>query len=278
MGLRAGERISVRDLLYGLILRSGNDAAHDLALAAAGSQAAFVAADEPPRRRSRPRRHPLREPDRPRPARQLLQRRRPGDAEPGACCGCRPSPRSPTAARRCCAACGRRGGSRLSTTCSGWRPGSPASRPATPSTPATSSSASGRRKGVELISVAIGAPTDEARYTRQPGAARIRASRSTASGGRSTRARTSPIRRSATRAASCRCGPRARSASACAAASGSRSRSARPARSRGRSGAEPSSGPQPCLRRRPPGRRGAAAGRPHDRRGEHLRPRPRLRR
>lgn len=38
----AGERISVRDLLYGLILRSGNDSAHDLALAAAGSEDAFV--------------------------------------------------------------------------------------------------------------------------------------------------------------------------------------------------------------------------------------------
>jgi len=41
--VRPGQRISVRDLLYGLILRSGNDAAHDLALAAAGSQARFVA-------------------------------------------------------------------------------------------------------------------------------------------------------------------------------------------------------------------------------------------
>jgi len=40
--LRPGERISVRDLLYGLILRSGNDAAYDLALAAAGSEDAFV--------------------------------------------------------------------------------------------------------------------------------------------------------------------------------------------------------------------------------------------
>lgn len=40
--LRAGERVSVRDLLYGLILRSGNDAAYDLALAAAGSEDAFV--------------------------------------------------------------------------------------------------------------------------------------------------------------------------------------------------------------------------------------------
>jgi len=43
MGLRAGQRISVRDLLYGLILRSGNDAAHTLAVAAAGSQQRFVA-------------------------------------------------------------------------------------------------------------------------------------------------------------------------------------------------------------------------------------------
>jgi serine-type D-Ala-D-Ala carboxypeptidase (penicillin-binding protein 5/6) len=40
--LDPGERVSVRDLLYGLILRSGNDAAYDLALAAAGSEPAFV--------------------------------------------------------------------------------------------------------------------------------------------------------------------------------------------------------------------------------------------
>jgi D-alanyl-D-alanine carboxypeptidase (penicillin-binding protein 5/6) len=43
MGLRAGQRISVRDLLYGLILLSGNDAAHTLAVAAAGSEERFVA-------------------------------------------------------------------------------------------------------------------------------------------------------------------------------------------------------------------------------------------
>jgi D-alanyl-D-alanine carboxypeptidase (penicillin-binding protein 5/6) len=43
LGLRTGQRISVRDLLYGLILRSGNDAAYDLARAAAGSEARFVA-------------------------------------------------------------------------------------------------------------------------------------------------------------------------------------------------------------------------------------------
>jgi D-alanyl-D-alanine carboxypeptidase (penicillin-binding protein 5/6) len=42
LGLRPGQRISVRDLLYGLILRSGNDAAYDLAVAAAGSETRFV--------------------------------------------------------------------------------------------------------------------------------------------------------------------------------------------------------------------------------------------
>lgn len=42
MGLRTGERVSVRDLLYGLILLSGNDAAHTLAVAAGGSQPRFV--------------------------------------------------------------------------------------------------------------------------------------------------------------------------------------------------------------------------------------------
>jgi D-alanyl-D-alanine carboxypeptidase (penicillin-binding protein 5/6) len=43
LGMRTGQEISVRDLLYGLILRSGNDAAHTLAIAAAGSTARFVA-------------------------------------------------------------------------------------------------------------------------------------------------------------------------------------------------------------------------------------------
>jgi D-alanyl-D-alanine carboxypeptidase (penicillin-binding protein 5/6) len=43
LGLRTGQRISVRDLLYGLVLRSGNDAAYNLARAAAGSEPRFVA-------------------------------------------------------------------------------------------------------------------------------------------------------------------------------------------------------------------------------------------
>lgn len=43
LGLSEGERISVRDLLYGLVLRSGNDAAETLAVASAGSVRGFVA-------------------------------------------------------------------------------------------------------------------------------------------------------------------------------------------------------------------------------------------
>lgn len=43
MGLRAGETLSVRTLLYGLMLQSGNDAALALALCAAGETETFVA-------------------------------------------------------------------------------------------------------------------------------------------------------------------------------------------------------------------------------------------
>ncbi len=42
LGLQAGERISVENLLYGLLLGSANDAAVALAIAADGSEAAFV--------------------------------------------------------------------------------------------------------------------------------------------------------------------------------------------------------------------------------------------
>ena len=42
MGLQTGERVSVRDLLYGLLLVSGNDAAHTLAVASSGSERLFV--------------------------------------------------------------------------------------------------------------------------------------------------------------------------------------------------------------------------------------------
>jgi D-alanyl-D-alanine carboxypeptidase (penicillin-binding protein 5/6) len=42
LGLVEGERITTRDLLYGLILASGNDAANALAVASSGSVGAFV--------------------------------------------------------------------------------------------------------------------------------------------------------------------------------------------------------------------------------------------
>jgi D-alanyl-D-alanine carboxypeptidase (penicillin-binding protein 5/6) len=42
LGLRAGEKISTRDLLYGLLLPSANDAAQTLAVAVGGSEGAFV--------------------------------------------------------------------------------------------------------------------------------------------------------------------------------------------------------------------------------------------
>ncbi|HYF26151.1 MAG TPA: serine hydrolase, partial [Baekduia sp.] len=43
LGLRAGERLTVRDLLRGLLLESANDAAATLAARVAGSRKAFVA-------------------------------------------------------------------------------------------------------------------------------------------------------------------------------------------------------------------------------------------
>jgi D-alanyl-D-alanine carboxypeptidase (penicillin-binding protein 5/6) len=43
MGLLPGERLSLHDLLYGMLLPSGNDAAYTIAQAVAGSQQAFAA-------------------------------------------------------------------------------------------------------------------------------------------------------------------------------------------------------------------------------------------
>jgi D-alanyl-D-alanine carboxypeptidase (penicillin-binding protein 5/6) len=43
MGLLPGQRLSMEDLIYGLLMRSGNDAAIQIAEAVAGSEAAFVA-------------------------------------------------------------------------------------------------------------------------------------------------------------------------------------------------------------------------------------------
>lgn len=43
MGLRPGQRLSMTDLLYGLLMRSGNDAALQIAEAISGDEASFVA-------------------------------------------------------------------------------------------------------------------------------------------------------------------------------------------------------------------------------------------
>ena len=228
MGLRAGERISVRDLLYGLILRSGNDAAHDAGGRRRRLAGALRAADEPLRRGARPRRHPLRQPGRPRPARQLLQRPRPGDADPAPAAdpGLRQDRR--LAQRRPAQRPSRRGGSRRSTSCcddAPWVNGVKTGHTfGAALRPGRLGPAQGRRADLGRDRGA-----DRRRpLLRQPRTARIRLLASTGGGGRSTPARTSPIPRSATRAASCRCGPPAASPSACAAASGSASRSGRP--------------------------------------------------
>jgi len=42
LGLKKGERLTLRDLVYGLLLRSGNDAARTIARYLSGSQALFV--------------------------------------------------------------------------------------------------------------------------------------------------------------------------------------------------------------------------------------------
>ena len=53
MGLETGQKISVRDLLYGLIMLSGNDAAHTLAIEVSGnSNMAFLVLMNRPERKA----------------------------------------------------------------------------------------------------------------------------------------------------------------------------------------------------------------------------------
>ncbi len=81
LGLEAGERVSYRELVYSLILASANDGAVAVAEGVSGSVDALRPRDERRRRRSRSRRDRLREPDRARRARQLLDRDRSGRAD-----------------------------------------------------------------------------------------------------------------------------------------------------------------------------------------------------
>ena len=74
LGLDAGERIRVRDLLYALLLPSASDAAETLAVAVSGSVPALRRRHESDRPEARPERHELRKSDRARRPRQLLER------------------------------------------------------------------------------------------------------------------------------------------------------------------------------------------------------------
>ena len=81
IGLVPGERMSVHDLLIAMLLPSADDAAEDLAYNVGhGSVGRFVGMMNAEARAARADAHPLHDPDRPRHARQLLERRRPGRA------------------------------------------------------------------------------------------------------------------------------------------------------------------------------------------------------
>ena len=272
-----GQRVSVRDLLYGLILRSGNDAAHDLAIAAAGSEARFVAqmnrhaaalglADthyaNPIGLDQRGNYSSARD------LATLSQRlmtmpafARIADARYALLRSLQPPRRISTINELLLMAPWATGIKTGHTFDAGYV-----------------LVGSGRRKGVDLISVAIGAPTDEARYSdnlelleygfsqyrrRQPIRARP--------GPRRPR---DPLLRRRTAAAG---RPRRRSRPPPGPVASSSMYMPRP-RSRARFAAAPGSAPRRCFVDGRPAGTVALAGRPHDPRGEHLRPSPRLRR
>ncbi len=75
LSLRPGERLSVADLLRGLMLESANDAAVTLAEHVVRHAAGVRARDEQARARAGARRHPLLQPDRARRARATTRPR-----------------------------------------------------------------------------------------------------------------------------------------------------------------------------------------------------------
>ena len=85
INLQPGEQMTVADLLRGLLIESANDAAATLATRVGGSEAAFVRSMNAARAEARAQEHPLRQPDRARRSRQLLDRARPRAARR---CGC----------------------------------------------------------------------------------------------------------------------------------------------------------------------------------------------
>ena len=75
MGLAPGQRVSIRTLLYGLLLPSGNDAAEQLARSVAESRDQFIDLDERPgHRRTAPGGYPFRQPERSGRRRPLFER------------------------------------------------------------------------------------------------------------------------------------------------------------------------------------------------------------
>ena len=100
--LRTGERMRVATCCARCCWRARTTRPRRSREGVAGSRAAFVRADERARARARARRHELREPDRARRPRQLLERARPRAARARSCCATRRSRASSTRRRRCC--------------------------------------------------------------------------------------------------------------------------------------------------------------------------------
>ena len=267
LNLRTGQRVSVRDLLYGLILRSGNDAAYDLAHAVSGSESGFVRQMNQRLRRSGSADTHYANPIGLDQRGQLLERLRPGRADPP------PAPRSRLRQDR-----------RLARS----RARQPAAAAAdhddqrTPAARALGDRGEDRahlrrRLRAGRLRPAQGGGADLGRPRRaergsprrgQPRAARIRLRPVPQPGPGPRRAGARDRPRSATPAASCRCGRRARSPPAPIAASSSTSRSRRRTRSRGRSSAARPSAGSRCSSTggRPERRRCAPPGDPRGRR------------
>ena len=257
MGLRTGEKVSVHDLLYGLLLPSGNDAAVALAMADAGSGSAFV------RKMNAAARHlgldethygtpvGLDEPDNYSSAHDLATLTRHLLRIPAFAKIADSRQRRPDAAldppRRIESI------NELLEDAP-WITGV--------KTGHTFGAlyvlvGSGRRKGIELISDAIGAPSDEDRFSDNLELLEYGFRQYRQRDTRSVPARTSPTPRSATPAASCRCAPRARVVARRPPRPEARGRRCKaPSRGRGADQARRRARPRqrPRRRRCPPGR------------------------
>ena len=160
MGLHPRRQFTLRDLLYGMMLPSGNDAALAIGRHLSGSDAAFVAEMNALAERAWALGHPLRQRARPRCARPPHVRTRPRDAlalchEPA---GLRRSRRRGVLDRDRLPS---RSRSTTSTPSSLDTPAPTASRPATPAAPASTLAASAVRGGHRVYVVLLNAPQRE---------------------------------------------------------------------------------------------------------------------